>query len=74
MGVMDNAPTRLQYLFIVRLWSETGNGGLAQWRGSVENMATRQKFYFTSLGDLSDFIALQLAAPSQLISNKKETI
>jgi len=68
---MDALPARSQHLFIVRLWSETAQPGY--WRGSVEHVPSGQKLYFTSLGDLNDFITLRLAAPSQGVSHPKET-
>jgi len=41
-------------------------------RGSVEHIPSGQKFYFTSLNDLSDFIALKAVVSSQSISKEKE--
>lgn len=58
----NELPKIQQHLFTVRLWAETNATALTQWRGLVEHIATGQKFYFTSLGDMQDFIALQLAA------------
>ncbi|MBE2200781.1 MAG: hypothetical protein IAE79_19370 [Anaerolinea sp.] len=57
---MDETTTHSQFLFIVRIWLvEEGRGGA--WRGSVEQVPAGQKLYFTSLGDLNDFIALHLS-------------
>jgi len=65
MGAMDEIPTRPQHLFIVRLWSDDPSPSRTRWRGSVEHVASKQKIYFTSLGDLQDFIALHLVAWAQ---------
>ncbi len=56
-------PTRLQHLFIVRLWSEAVPPQPAQWRGSVTHIPSGQQFYFTALADLNDFIYLRSGAP-----------
>jgi hypothetical protein len=68
---MELRPDRPQHLFIVRLWSENKPPG--PWRGSVEHVPTGQKLYFTSLGDMNDFITLRLALPIQSLSDAKET-
>jgi hypothetical protein len=58
---MDETTTHSQFLFIVRIWLIEG-GREGAWRGSVENVPSGQKFYFTSLGDLNDFIVWRLSA------------
>ena len=73
MGEMIDIPTRPQHLFIVRMWSETTDPDPAQWRGSVEHVPSGRKFYFTSVRDLNDFIALQIKTPPQASSGRKET-
>ena len=58
---MDETTTLSQFLFIVRIWLvEEGRDGA--WRGSVEQVPAGQTLYFTSLGDLDDFIAWRLSA------------
>ncbi len=69
---MDTKPAPLQHLFVVRMWSETAEENQIPLRGSVEHIPSGQKFYFTSLNDLSDFIALQAVVSSQPISKEKE--
>ncbi len=69
---MDNKISPSQHLFVVRLWSETTEKPQIPLRGSVEHVPSGQKFYFTSLHDLSDFIALKAMVSSQLISKEKE--
>ncbi len=45
---------RLERVFVLRLWSEHGSqrGSL---RGSVVEIKTGQRFFFTQLADLKDF-------------------
>lgn len=57
---MSDSPFRPQHLFIVRLWSEASQPTISEWRGSVEHIQSGRKFYFTSLGDLNDFISFRL--------------
>jgi hypothetical protein len=68
MKSMSETPSRPQHLFVVRIWSEAANPTMAQWRGSVECISNGQKFYFTSLGDMKDFIALQLSVSNLSLS------
>lgn len=49
-----------QHVFVVRIWQETLSAQRPAWRGMVEHVPDGQRIYFTSLNDLSDFIALQL--------------
>jgi hypothetical protein len=69
---MNTKPAPSQHLFVVRLWSETTEKPQIPLRGSVEHIPSGQKLYFTSLDDLSDFIALKAMVSSQLISKEKE--
>lgn len=62
---MKPPATRLEHLFIVRLWSETSAAEHKRWRGSVEHIPGKQFFYFTSLHGLTDFISLHLESPPQ---------
>ncbi len=48
-------------LFVVRIWFETQSDGKT-WRGSAEQVATGQRFYFASLRDLNDFISFRIEA------------
>ena len=52
-------PTK-SHLFVVRIWPESSRSETHRWRGSVEHIPSRQRFYFSSLGDLNDFISLRL--------------
>ncbi|PKO14424.1 MAG: hypothetical protein CVU39_14310 [Chloroflexi bacterium HGW-Chloroflexi-10] len=49
-----------QFLFIVRIWTEAGQTQNT-WRGSVENIPSGQRLYFTSLNDLNDFIKFSMS-------------
>jgi hypothetical protein len=69
---MDKTTSRPQHIFVVRLWSECENCSEAQWRGSVEHVPTGKKLYFTSLGDLNDFITLKTAVLSQPFPPKRK--
>jgi len=69
---MDKKFSPSQQLFVVRLWSETTQKPQSPLRGSVEHIPSGQKLYFTSLNDLSDFIALKAASSSITISKEKE--
>jgi hypothetical protein len=66
---MDEMTTHSQFLFIVRIWLAEG-GREGAWRGSVEHVPSGQKFYFTSLGDLNDFIAGRLSAATTQTKGK----
>ncbi len=57
---MNNLSSRLQHVFVVRLWSEISDPNQAQWRGSVEHIPTGERMYFTSLVDMTDFIRFHL--------------
>ena len=70
---MDETSSRPQHIFVVRLWSEGGPVSQIQWRGSVEHVPSGKKLYFTSLGDLNDFITLKAAVLSPPIPQEKET-
>jgi len=71
MMKMNEKSSHSEHLFVVRIWSETATLPRAACRGSVEHISSGQKFYFTSLDDLSDFIALRATTRPQL--NKKGT-
>ncbi len=48
---------RREHAFLVRTWCETGSAGSrAEWRGSVEHLATKQRRYFRDLSELTAFI------------------
>jgi hypothetical protein len=57
-GKETSTPTeRDEQLFVVRLWQEPGT--TPQLRGLVEDIHAQQRFYFSSLGELNEFIRLR---------------
>ena len=64
MAPASNSAHRTEHLFIVRVWFEhVAPGGATEWRGSVEHVATKQRFYFVNFAALNDFMTLRLAEP-----------
>ena len=62
-------------VFIVRLWLEAGDetsGQPGEWRGSVELLASEQRYYFRRLSDIGDIIAEQLKTIHSLSHPSKE--
>jgi hypothetical protein len=54
---------RCQRVFVVRVWQEAGALAHADVRGSVHELDSGRKFFFSGLRDLHDFLTLRLAAP-----------
>ncbi len=52
------AEPRAEHLFMVRLWEEPG--ARPQLRGVIEDVNAQQRFYFSSLAELNEFIRLRL--------------
>jgi hypothetical protein len=70
----DMSVKRQQHLFIVRLWAESTTVPSAEdWHGLVQHVSTGQKFYFTTLDDLTHFIEAQRAGGDRLESSCKKT-
>jgi hypothetical protein len=59
----DPAGARSERLFTLRIWRETGAGSAGPLRGSIVEVGTDQRFLFTHLADLRDFLSLRLAVP-----------
>jgi hypothetical protein len=55
---MSKADDRAEHLFMVRLWREPGSS--PQVRGLIEDVHAQQRFYFSSLAELNEFIRLRL--------------
>ncbi len=69
---LPDIPQRLEHLFIVRIWQEASPARNGPWRGSVEHVPSSQRFYFASLDDLADFIALRVSSnPQEQVSTGK---
>ena len=47
---------RRDHRFVVHIWFETGGRTDGQWRGAVEQVGHDRRLYFSSLGDLTEFI------------------
>ena len=47
-------------VFIVRMWFESSGARPGAWRGSITHVASRSRWYFAELRELSDFIRLRL--------------
>jgi len=58
------SPRRVEELFVVRLWRETGATSRA-WRGSVEHVGTDRRRFFSSLADLVEFIRMRIGGGSE---------
>jgi hypothetical protein len=55
---------RSEHRFSVLLWLEPGENAEGQWRGAVDHIGSGRRMYFSSLGDLTDFIRVRLGAPA----------
>lgn len=53
----DDATTRLERVFTLRLWREAGATAI---RGSIVEAGSGRRFFFSALADLKDFLALSL--------------
>ena len=51
---------RTEHRFVVRVWLETAGPEGGQWRGVVDHVGTGRKLYFSSMGDLMDFLRLRM--------------
>ena len=51
---------RREHRFVVHIWFETGGRSDGQWRGAVEHLGNDRRLYFSSLGDLTDFIKVRI--------------
>jgi hypothetical protein len=58
-----SAGRRYERVFVVRVWREEGAGSGGP-RGSVHELESGHRFFFSGLRDLHDFLTLRLA-PSQ---------
>ena len=53
---------RFERVFVMRVWREVGGGPSGALRGSVVELGSDRRFFFTELDDLKDFLSLRLAA------------
>jgi hypothetical protein len=57
---------RRKYAFIVKLWFEAADEETPDsrgWRGSVENLGTRRRLYFSEIAELVNFLATWTGRP-----------
>lgn len=55
---MPSPSQRDHQLFVVRTWQETSDvAPTEQWRGSVEHVPSGRRLYFSTLDQLSEFVA-----------------
>jgi hypothetical protein len=55
---------RLEHRFVVHVWFESAGRTNGQWRGEVDHVGHGRRLYFSSLGDLVDFIKIRLGEPA----------
>jgi len=55
------------YSFIVRVWSESGDGASRsrEWRGSIEEVESGQRLYYTDLSAMLVFIRGYMTADDE---------
>jgi hypothetical protein len=54
---------RFERVFVLRVWREGGSSPADAMRGSVVELGSDRRFFFTQLADLKDFLSLRLTAP-----------
>ena len=57
----EPARRRVERLFVVRVWREETAEGYPPMRGSVVEVASGARFFFSNLTDLNDFLKLRLS-------------
>ncbi len=70
-STQGGAGRRFERLFVLRLWSEHGSAR-GYLRGSVVEIKTGHRFFFTQLADLKDFLALYTGEPDDDTSSPPE--
>ncbi|HEY7982404.1 MAG TPA: hypothetical protein VID19_13090 [Candidatus Eremiobacteraceae bacterium] len=65
---------RREHRFVVHVWFESAGNAEGQWRGEIDHVGHGRRLYFSSLGDLIDFIKLRLGDPAiSGVSDRPET-
>ena len=62
---------RREHRFVVHVWFESNGRADGQWRGEVDHVGQGRRLYFSSLGDLMDFIKVRLAEPAVTGSHER---
>ena len=60
----DECMERREHRFVVHLWCESAGRADGQWRGEIDHVGQGSRLYFSSLGDLMDFIKIRLGDPA----------
>jgi len=55
---------RREHRFVVHVWYESAGRFEGQWRGEIDHVGHGRRLYFSSLGDLIDFIKIRLGDPA----------
>jgi hypothetical protein len=63
---MDDRTARKELVFVIRMWAERDGSHPAAWRGRIEHVSGHAARYFTSLGDLCEFILARLREPDDV--------
>ena len=54
-------PRRYERAFVVRFWREADGAAASALRGSVIELESGRRFFFSGLRDLNDFLSLRLS-------------
>ena len=54
-------PRRYERSFVVRFWREADGAAASALRGSVIELESGRRFFFSGLRDLNDFLSLRLS-------------
>jgi hypothetical protein len=57
----NDTPRRYERVFVVRVWREANGAAGAALRGSVIELESGRRFFFSGLRDLHDFLSLRLS-------------
>jgi hypothetical protein len=55
---------RREHRFVVHVWFESAGHADGQWRGEIDHVGNGRRLYFSSLGDIIDFIKIRLGEPA----------
>jgi hypothetical protein len=65
---------RREHRFVVHVWFESAGHADGQWRGEIDHVGQSRRLYFSSLGDIIDFIKIRLGDPAaSSVSDSTET-
>jgi hypothetical protein len=65
---------RREHRFVVHVWFESAGYAEGQWRGEIDHVGHERRLYFSSLGDIIDFIKIRLGEPAvSSVNERSET-